>query len=171
MTKFEKVSFDTFINCGNKVEWIAPDVIEDATFWYDTYHDLMLPTRATKGSAGYDIHTPFAFTIKPGCSITIPTGIRCILPQDKVLMIFPRSGTAFKFRIGLVNDVAVIDSDFCNSDDGGHIMLKLCNDGDQAVLFRKNDRIAQGIIMPYFLTDDDSADGVRNGGFGSTDTQ
>ena len=50
-------------------------------------------------------------------------------------------------------------------------MLKLCNDGDQAVLFRKNDRIAQGIIMPYFLTDDDDADGVRNGGFGSTDTQ
>lgn len=61
--------------------------------------------------------------------------------------------------------------DFSNSDDGGHIMLKLCNDGDQPVLFRQNDRIAQGIIMPYFLTDDDSADGVRNGGFGSTDTK
>ena len=171
MTKFEKVSFDTFINCGNKVAWLAPDVFEDAAFWYDTYHDLMLPTRATKGSAGYDIHTPFAFTIKPGHSITIPTGIRCILPQDKVLMIFPRSGTAFKFHIGLINTVGIIDSDFINSDDGGHIMIKLYNGGDQAVLFRKNDRIAQGVILPYFLTDDDNADGVRNGGFGSTDTQ
>lgn len=168
MTKFEKISFDAFINCGTKVDWIAPDVMEFADFWYDAYHKFDLPTRATSGSAGYDIHTPFAFTLKPGKTIIVPTGIRCLLPKDKVLLVFPRSGTAFKFRIGLVNCVGVIDSDFSNSDDGGHIMLKLYNDGDKPVLFRQNDRIAQGIIMQYFLTDDDGASGTRNGGLGST---
>ena len=169
MIKFEKVPFNTFIQSGEVVEWIAPDVLEEPEFWVSAYQAFDLPTRATKASAGYDIHTPFAFTLKPGKAITVPTGLRCIMPEDRVLLIAPRSGLGFKFRIGLANTLAVIDADFSGSDNYGHIMLKLVNDGDKPVYFRRNDRICQGIIVHYDVTDDDTADGVRNGGFGSTD--
>lgn len=109
MIKFEKVPFeifrDTVLNMDLGV--IFPT---DEEFLRHAFEMLDLPSRATVGSAGYDIRTPFAFTLKPNNAIAIPTGIRCILPQDKALMIFSRSGIAFKFRIGLVNHVAVIDA-------------------------------------------------------------
>lgn len=57
-----------------------------------------------------------------------------------------------------------------NSNNEGHIWVKITNDskrGDTLVV-NKGDAIAQGIILEYFKTDDDNADGVRNGGLGST---
>lgn len=168
MIKFEKVPFNTFLQSADVVEWIAPDVLESPEFWVSAYQGLDLPKRATKHSAGYDFHTPFAFTLKPGKTIIIPTGVRCIMPEDRVLLIAPRSGLGFRFRIGLANTLAVIDADFVNSETLGHIMLKLVNDGDKPVYFRQNDRICQGIIVRYDVTDDDDADGERTGGLGST---
>lgn len=60
--------------------------------------------------------------------------------------------------------------DYCYSDNEGHIHIKIVNrsvDG-KTLIIEPGDRIAQGIIMPYLITDDDNAIEVRNGGFGST---
>ena len=40
------------------------------------YEAIRLPKRATAGSAGYDFFAPAEFTLKPGETVKIPTGIR-----------------------------------------------------------------------------------------------
>ena len=80
------------------------------------YEDIKLPARATRGSAGYDFYAPYDFTLAPGQWTKIPTGIRIVLDDDKFLLIAPRSGLGFKYRLQLDNTVGIIDSDYCRSD-------------------------------------------------------
>lgn len=135
------------------------------------YEDIHLPKRATAGSAGYDFFAPAAFVLKPGETVKIPTGIRARMDLDWVLCLFPRSGQGFKYRLQLNNTVGIIDSDYYFSDNEGHIMAKLTNDSNEERVLevRRGEGFLQGIFMPYGITEDDCADGVRNGGFGSTD--
>mgnify|MGYP003007925605 FL=1 len=95
------------------------------------YDDITKPKRATAGSAGYDFSAPVAFVLKPGETIKIPTGIRARMDEDWVLCLFPRSGQGFKYRLQLNNTVGIIDSDYYNSDNEGHIMAKLTNDSNE----------------------------------------
>ena len=136
-----------------------------------TYDELKLPHRATKCSAGYDFYATVGFELPPGESIKLPTGIKVALDENKFLMVVPRSSLGFKHRAQLDNTVGIIDSDYYNNQNNeGHIWIKITNDskrGDTLVI-NKGDAIAQGIILEYFKTDDDDADGVRNGGLGST---
>lgn len=134
------------------------------------YNSLKLPKRATKGSAGYDFYTPIDITLKPGETIKIPTGIRCEMNESWVLMIYPRSGLGFKYRLQLNNTVGVIDSDYFYSDNEGHIFIKMTNDSneDKTVDVKAGQGIAQGIFMQYGIVEDDDATDSRNGGFGST---
>ena len=131
---------------------------------------LPLPKRATRGSAGYDFYAPQAFTLAPGETIKIPTGIRAKIADGWVLMLFPRSGLGFKFRLQLDNTVGVIDSDYYGSDNEGHIFVKVTNDGKtgKTLTVNKGEGFCQGIFLPFGITEDDSAEEVRNGGFGST---
>ena len=62
----------------------------------ETYEGIQLPTRATTGSAGYDFKAPVGFTLEPGESIKIPTGIRVKIANGWMLACFPRSGLGFK---------------------------------------------------------------------------
>ncbi len=134
------------------------------------YENITLPTRSTKGSAGYDFKAPFDITLAPNETIKIPTGIRAKIDEGWVLMIYPRSGLGFKFRLQLNNTVGVIDSDYFGSDNEGHIMIKMtnCTNENKTVSVKAGDGFAQGIFMPFGITVDDEADGIRNGGFGST---
>lgn len=157
--KFEKVSFEQYKNS------VGGDC--DIT---TEYQDIKLPKRATTGSAGYDFFSPFAFTLEAGETIKIPTGIRVLLDNGKFLAIYPRSGLGFKYRVQLDNTVGIIDSDYSQSDNEGHIFIKITNDGREGkrVEIKKGEAFAQGIIQQFFTVEDDNADGVRNGGFGST---
>lgn len=136
----------------------------------DMYESLELPKRATKGSAGYDFYAPFAFSLPPGTTIKIPTGVRAKIDEDWVLKLYPRSGLGFKYRLQLNNTVGIIDSDYYNSDNEGHIFVKITNDSNEGktVDVAAGMGIVQGIFLEYGITVDDDADGVRNGGFGST---
>lgn len=80
-----------------------------------------------------------------------------------------RSGLGFKYQCNLVNGTGIIDCDFINSDNEGHIFIKLVNRGDKEFSVTSNAAIAQGIFLEYGITDDDDAKATRNGGFGSTD--
>ena len=161
MNKFEKVSFEQYAKLS----------IGDDVDIRNEYDNIKLPKRATIGSAGYDFFAPFGFKLEVGETIKIPTGIKVLLDDDKFLAIYPRSGLGFKYRIQLDNTVGIIDSDYSQSDNEGHIFIKLTNDGkaNKSININKGDAIAQGIIQQYFITEDDDTTGRRNGGFGSTD--
>ncbi len=137
----------------------------------NVYAGIRLPERATKGSAGYDYFSPVDFTLKPGETVKIPTGVRARMEEGWVLCIFPRSGQGFKYRLQLNNTVGIIDSDYYFSDNEGHIMTRLTNDSNEGKMLtvRAGDGFLQGIFFPFGITEDDAAEGVRNGGFGSTD--
>ena len=164
IAKFEKVSKIQFIN-----DW-KDTFGEEETVAEKVYESIRLPKRATKGSAGYDFYSPLEFTLQPGETIKIPTGIRASMREDYVLMVFPRSGLGFKFRLQLNNTVGIIDSDYYYSDNEGHIFIKLTNDSNEGkvLTLAEGNGFAQGIFLPFGITEDDSVTEVRNGGFGST---
>ena len=131
---------------------------------------VTLPVRATAGSAGYDFVLPCDVTLKPGETAKIPTGIRARIADGWVLCVFPRSGLGFKYRLQLDNTVGIIDSDYYGSDNEGHIFIKITNDGKagKTLTLKAGDGFAQGIFLPFGVTEDDEATAKRNGGFGST---
>lgn len=164
IAKFEKVSKGQFLK-----DWL--DTFGgDETAAELVYENLKLPKRATKGSAGYDFYSPLNFTLKPGETIKIPSGIRASMREDYVLMLFPRSGLGFKFRLQLNNTVGIIDSDYYYSDNEGHIFIKLTNDSNEGKVLEQaaGTGFAQGIFLPFGITEDDDVTEIRNGGFGST---
>lgn len=133
------------------------------------YSDLSLPARSTKHSAGYDFKSPIEFTLNPGESKKVPTGIKASMNEDEFLAILVRSSMGFKYNIRLCNQVGIVDSDYYNNPDNeGHIFIKIQNEGTEVITINKGDRFAQGIFMNYLITDDDMAFGERTGGFGST---
>lgn len=133
-------------------------------------NDIIYPKRSTNGSAGYDIFSTETFTLKPRESKIVKTGLNVLLGWNMVLMIYPRSGLGFKYKVQLANTVGVIDSDYILSDNYGHIMIKLVNDGDKDLTIMKGDAFAQAVCTDYFISDDDETveKAIRNGGFGST---
>lgn len=164
IAKFEKVSYEQFekdfIDCfGETSENIR-----------EIYDEIKLPKRATTGSAGYDYYSPVDITLKPGETVKIPTGIRCRMENGWVLMNYPRSGLGFKYRLQLNNTVGVIDSDYYGSSNEGHIMSKMTNDSNEGkvVEIKQGTGFMQGIFMEFGICEDDDADAVRDGGFGST---
>ena len=68
------------------------------------------------------------------------------------------------------NTVGIIDSDYFYSDNEGHIFVKLTNDSNEGktLTVEQGTGIVQGIFLEYGVTVDDGAEGIRNGGFGST---
>ena len=165
IAQFHKVSFKQF-----KESWddSFPGATEEEI--KEIYDQIKLPKRATRGSAGYDFFSPIDFTLKPGETIKIPTGIRVFIESDWVLNIFPRSGLGFKCRLQMNNTVGIIDSDYFYSDNEGHIFVKLTNDSNEGktVSVAQGTGMVQGIFMQYGVTIDDDSTEVRNGGFGST---
>lgn len=155
MRKFEKISFEQF-----KTD------IEDNINLYEEYN---LPKRGTKYSAGYDIFSLTDFTLKPGETIKIATGLKADMMDDEVLYILVRSSMGFKYNVRLCNQVGVVDKDYYNNEaNEGHIFIKIKNEGEKDFVVKKGDAIGQGIFMKYLLTDDDITDSTRVGGIGST---
>ena len=165
IAKFHKVSKERFT-----ADWIDTfaQSQEEAEKIYEA---IRLPKRATAGSAGYDFFAPAEFTLKPSETVKIPTGIRVEMQPEWVLKCYPRSGLGFKYRLQLDNTVGIIDSDYYNSDNEGHIFIKVTNDSKRPwknLNVLRGEGFAQGIFVEYGITIDDEAAGVRNGGFGST---
>lgn len=173
--RFEKVSFEQYKKdiVGDyaqirEYDPIRPSFSDEAI--EDIYSEIKLPKRATKKSAGYDFYAPYDFTLHPGETIKIATGIRVILDDDKFLMCAPRSSHGFKARIQLDNTIGIIDADYSDSDNEGHIMLKLTNDSHtgESIYVEEGTGMMQAIISKYYITDDDDSTESRNGGLGST---
>lgn len=134
------------------------------------YCGIELPKRGTEKSAGYDFFSPISVNLEPGMTMKMPTGIRCKMDDDWVLKLYPRSGLGFKYRVQLNNTVGIIDADYFGAKNEGHIMAKITNDTNEnkTAVFEAGKGFMQGIFVEYGITKDDNADGVRIGGFGST---
>ena len=165
---FEKVSFEQFKKDIEKVfdhnHWSKEDI-------RNIYDAIELPQRATKGSAGYDFKCPFKILLHKNQPVVIPTGIRAKIENGWALKIYPRSSLGFKYGMELTNTVGIIDSDYYDSDNEGHIMLKMThNFGEYMISFAQGQGIAQGVFIEFGITEDDDVNNLRNGGFGSTDS-
>lgn len=165
--KFEKVSLGAFMR----------EVRNSLLHPYNKYTDeelkifynrIQLPRRSTAGSAGYDFRNPFNTIELNTTNVEIPTGIKVQLDPDKILMLAPRSSSA---RNGYMfsNTLGIIDSDYYNNlTNEGCIRVSLKSMGTSHPKFEYGDKIAQGVILQYFTTEDDNATGTRTGGHGST---
>jgi dUTP pyrophosphatase len=173
IAKYEKVSLAQF-----QKDWLDtfPEDIDSKEYKTrlqkiaEIYERIELPKRATKGSAGYDFFSPLTFTLAPGKTIKIPTGIRVWIAEGWVLKCYPRSGLGFRYRLQMNNTVGIIDSDYYDSDNEGHIFCKITNDSNEGktVTVTEGMGFMQGIFVEYGITVDDHADEIRNGGLGST---
>lgn len=156
---FEKISLNEFVKSTKDIS-MSPERL---------YNDIIIPTRSTIGSAGYDFMTLTKFTLRPGETKIIPTGIKAYMDFGEFLAIYIRSSLSIKYGIKLVNSVGIIDSDYYNnSKNEGHIMIALINTSDKSYIFEKGEKVAQGIFQKFYLTDDDEVTSVRKGGIGST---
>lgn len=160
VASFEKISEERF----------REDFSKESCFLDVKYEELILPKRATVGSAGYDFFSPIDFELASGESIKIPTGVRVKIDDGWVLQLFPRSSLGFKYRLQLDNTVGIIDSDYYYSGNEGHIFIKItnCSNDNKTVSVKKADAFAQGVFLQYGITYDDDVHELRNGGFGST---
>ena len=160
--RFEKVSLDAWMYQCEKLG-IDPFIAKGC------YDNIQIPKRSTSGSCGYDFVCPIDCIVTPEKVTMIPTGIRVFLDDDKFLMLTPRSscvkkGFAFPASLG------IIDADYINADNEGNIMVPVISTGkvNWIVKFNIGDKIAQGIIVPFFKVEEEEVTTERTGGFGST---
>lgn len=167
--KFEKVSKEQFEkDCMHLL-----GSYEES--WYD---NICIPERSTSKSAGYDFRCPLYissnhYPVRGDNMVLIPTGIKAKLDDDKVLFIVPRSSMGNK-GVMIGNTLGVIDSDYYNNiSNEGDIIISLyfykqaVNLGN-TVIINPKEKIAQGVILPYYTTYLDNTKTERTGGIGST---
>ncbi len=130
---------------------------------------ITIPERKTSQSAGYDIEAAETVTLEPGMVKLVATGIKAFMNYDEYLALHVRSSLGIKKHLMLANSTGIIDSDYYNNDDNeGHIMIGLFNFGQDSVTIEKGQRIAQGIFAKYLKATEVDAQGLREGGIGST---
>ena len=143
--------------------------------------NINLPKRHTKHAVGYDIEAaedtfiPSLFKLasqkkeiinKP---TLVKTGVKAYFEPDEVMYLFNRSsGPSKGFVTG--NGVGVFECDYySNPTNDGEILVGLYNFTNEDVIIKKGERIAQAVFQKFLTIDNDTAEGDRLGGFGSTD--
>ena len=135
---------------------------------------LPLPSYETPGAAGMDLRAAVAedqpMVLRPGARLAVPTGLCIALPDGFEAQVRPRSGLALKSGVAPLNSPGTIDADY-----RGEIKVILINLGEEELIIRRGDRIAQMVIAPVLQaswreTSDLDATARGAGGFGSTGT-
>ena len=131
---------------------------------------ISLPEYESEGAAGMDLRAFLEkeIAIKPMARQKIATGLRIEIPPGYEGQIRPRSGLAFNYGLTVLNSPGTIDSDY-----RGEVQIILINLGEDDVVIKDGDRIAQLVIAPVYTarveeTDELSPTERGSGGFGST---
>ncbi len=152
------------------------------------FGDVEAPTRATEGSAGYDVRAHVsgrrvrvwrdgvvgerdvvedgALVIEPGEVALVPLGFRARLPTGFEAQLRLRSSIAFKRGLIMPNAPGTIDADY---PDEWLVMLK--NVSGTSVRIAHGERIAQIVLARFAALDwvvGDVQATTRTGGLGST---
>lgn len=128
--------------------------------------NALIPTRGSPLSAGYDLSSAEATTIKAGERGIVKTDLSIACPAGTYARIAPRSGLAVKKFIDV--GAGVVDADY-----RGAVGVVLFNFGSEDFVVEKGDRVAQLILEQISMVDavevEELSDTERgSGGFGST---
>ncbi len=127
------------------------------------------PAYAYPGDAGLDLACSESFDLAPFERALIPTGLAIAIPAGYAGLVLPRSGTAYRQGLTLINTPGLIDSQY-----RGEVRIAVVNlDPHETLRFEKGDRIAQLVITPVpevTLTVVEDLDRTERGvgGFGSS---
>ncbi len=139
-----------------------------------------LPERKTPRSVGLDVYAAEEVHLYPGQPVLVPTGLIIESPPGYFFKIFIRSGLAIKHGISLINDVGIVDEDYCGPEDEVRIgLIRHYNPNDphpnEPFIIEKGMRIAQLIFeknefpeIEWVEQDRSDFAGKSRGGFGST---
>jgi len=156
------------------------------------HDDVLLPSRATAGSAGFDLRAhlrdrlvrcsngeaqyersasdaggEWGIELAPREMALIPLGFRTRLPRDVEAQIRPRSGQAFKHALTVPNSPGTVDSDYAEE-----WMVIVRNDAAVSRRIVHGERIAQVVFSRFVAPQLEVAiverTSDRVGGFGST---
>ena len=152
-----------------------------------------LPIRKTKFSAGYDLsaaedtpipsiwknllklftmawHTPLQDCKDLFKPTLVSTGIKAYMPGDEYLFVCCRSSSPLKRLIVLANGAGVVDKDYYgNKTNDGDIKLQFYNFSPFDTVILRGEDIGQAVFQKFLITDTCRAEGIRDGGHGSTD--
>ena len=159
---------------------------------FEKTKETITPTYARIGDAGMDIYANEEYTIDPGKTVVIPTGIKVAIPEGYALLIQPRSGLSAKTKLRIANTPGLIDSGYRDEigviienieppfkdieyefDENGEIHIKSILHGS-AYTISQGDRIAQMRLVKVpqaHLIQVLSVENIgvnREGGFGHT---
>lgn len=173
---FEKITREQWVKDMVNLYHLEPPTEENLKEINKLYDGIKLPKRATKYSAGYDFYVSGDTPLPSGSSAVIPTGIRWVCDKEedknKVLQIYPRSGIGFRTGVRLMNTVGIIDADYWEGNNEGHIMVKLYNPMNASFEVKDGEAIVQGVITEYHTCDDEEEIvEKRTGGMGSTNKE
>jgi dUTP pyrophosphatase len=131
---------------------------------------LPLPEYMSEHAAGADLCAAVReqLTLLPGARALVPTGFSIALLPGYEAQIRPRSGLAIRSGVTCLNSPGTIDADY-----RGELSIVLANFGNDPVVIRRGDRIAQIIVAPVSRARFDQVDELPptergDGGFGST---
>ena len=130
--------------------------------------ELPTPSRAHQGDAGLDLYARHPGVLAPGERAAVATGAAVAVPPGCVGLVVPRSGSAARNGVGVVNAPGLIDSGY-----RGEIRVVLINHGREVFEFARADRIAQLVIVPYAAPEIELVEHLEEtergaGGFGSS---
>ena len=154
--------------------------------------DAKIPTYANIGDAGLDVYALDDYTINPGETKLIPTGIKVAIPRGYELQVRPKSGRALKTKLRVANTPGTIDCGYRDEvgiiienidapikdiaydfDEKGNIVIKSILHGSPYYI-EKGTKFAQLVLNEVptasFVQVEDihEIEGDRNGGFGSS---
>lgn len=108
--------------------------------------------------------------IRPNETVVFSTGVKVSVPENHIMMIYPRSSTGFKLNCMLANTTGIVDSGYRDE-----VKLAITNFGDKTVCLKDAQRVAQFVILPRpkinlipVQDDEEFRTGNRGGGIGST---
>ena len=156
------------------------------------YSDVVLPSRATAGSAGHDLRAylrertvsisdgakqstcdatldqeTWGITLAPREMALIPLGFRTHMPAGMEGQVRPRSGQAFRHALTIPNAPGTVDSDYAEE-----WLVIVRNDAPAPRRIVHGERIAQVVFarheQPSFIEESVRRSTERAGGFGST---
>lgn len=187
---FLKKFFATIFNSAELGKVVAQRLIQIPI--EKCHPDAVIPSYARLGDAGLDLYALDDYTIMPGETKLIPTGLKVAIPQGYELQVRPKSGRALKTKLRVANTPGTIDSGYRDeigviienieapikditydfAEDGHPIITSILH--GEPFYINKGEKFAQLVLSTvptarFFVVDSVAEIGQnRGGGFGST---
>lgn len=96
----------------NKIEEYSDALNQKVIIPTETINGAKLPKYAHDGDGAMDVYALDDYTINPGETKLIPTGIKMAIPQGYGILVQPRSGLSLKSKLRIANTPGLIDSGY-----------------------------------------------------------